>query len=66
MLNYALASNKYKSLSFLVICDDTERELGNIDKANSCIKLADKNGWIKISMRNDFKKIYGDDVKREK
>ncbi|MBR3498868.1 MAG: haloacid dehalogenase-like hydrolase [Selenomonadaceae bacterium] len=66
MLNYALADNKYKSLSFLVICDDTERELGNIDKANKCIKLADKNGWIKISMRDDFKTIYGDNVKRVK
>ena len=66
MLNYALAGNKYKSLSFFVICDDTERELGNIDKANKCIALADKNGWIKISMRNDFKTIYGDNVKRAK
>ena len=66
MLNYALAGNKYKSLSFLVICDDTKRELGNIDKANGCINLADKNGWIKISMRDDFATIYGDDVKREK
>ena len=63
MLNYALAGNKYKSLSFFVICDDTERELGNMDKANGCIKLADYNGWIKISMRDDFKTIYGDNVK---
>ena len=66
MLNYTLAGNEYKSLSFLVICDDLARELGNIDKANGCINLADKNGWIKISMRDDFKTIYGDDVKREK
>ena len=65
MLNYALAGNKYKSLAFFVICDDTERELGNIDKANKCVKLADSNGWIKISMKNDFKTIYGDEVKRD-
>ncbi len=64
MLNYALAGNKYKSLSFFVICDDVERELGNIDKANKCIALAEKNGWIQISMRDDFKTIYGDNVKR--
>lgn len=63
MLNYALAGNKYKSLAFFVICDDTERELGNENKAESCRKLADKNGWIQISMRDDFKTIYGDDVK---
>ena len=64
MLNYALAGNKYKSLSFFVICDDTERELGNENKAEGCRKLADKNGWIKISMRDDFKTIYGDNVRR--
>ena len=63
MLNYALAGNKYRSMSFFVICDDLERELGNENKAESCRKLADKNGWIKISMRDDFKTIYGDDVK---
>ena len=63
MLNYAITGNKYKSLAFFVICDDTERELGNIDKANKCIALAEKNNWIKISMRDDFKTIYGDDVK---
>ena len=66
MLNYALAGNKYKSLSFFVICDDLERELGNENKAEGCRKLADKNGWIQISMKNDFKTIYGDNVKRTK
>ncbi len=64
MLNYTLAGNKYKSLSFFVICDDLTRELGNENKAEGCRKLADKNGWIQISMRDDFKTIYGDDVKR--
>ena len=64
MLNYAITGNKHKSLAFFVICDDTERELGNFDKANGCIKLAEKNGWVQISMRNDFKTIFGDDVKR--
>lgn len=63
MLNYAIAGNKYKSLSFFVICDDVEREFGNIDKANKCIKLAEDNNWVKISMRDDFKTIYGDKVK---
>ena len=64
MLNYTITGNKYKSLAFFVICDDTEREFGNIDKANKCVALAEKNGWIKISMRDDFKTIYGDNVKR--
>ena len=63
MINFAMRDNKYRTAAFLVICDDLEREFGNIDKANKCIDLADKNGWIKISMRDDFKTIYGDNVK---
>ena len=63
MINFSLRGNKYRTAAFFVICDDLDREFGNIDKANKCIALADKNGWIKISMRDDFKTIYGDNVK---
>ena len=62
MINFSLRDNKYRTAAFFVICDDLEREFGNVDKANKCIKLADDNGWIKISMKNDFKTIYGDNV----
>ena len=64
MINFSLSGNKYRTLAFFVICDDLEREFGDIKKANKCIKLADGNGWIKISMRDDFKTIYGDNVRR--
>ena len=63
MINFSLRDNKYRTMAFFVICDDLEREFGNIDKANKCIKLAEDNGWIKISMRDDFKTIYGDNVR---
>ena len=66
MINFSMRDNKYRTAAFFVICDDLEREFGNIDKANKCIKLADDNGWIKISMRDDFKTIYGDNVKLSK
>ena len=62
MINFSLRGNKYRTAAFFVICDDLEREFGNLDKAKKCIKLADDNGWIKISMRDDFKTIYGDNV----
>jgi len=64
MLNYAITNNKYKSAAFFVICDDLEREFGNEKKAANCIKLAEENGWTTISMKNDFKTIYGDNVKK--
>ena len=64
MINFSMRDNKYRTAAFFVICDDLKREFGNVDKANKCIALAEKNGWIKISMRDDFKTIYGDNVKR--
>lgn len=66
MLEYTLQDNKYRSMSFFVICDDVERELGNLQRAESDTKLALKRGWNPISMRNEFKTIYGDNVQREK
>lgn len=64
MLNYAVTGNKHKSAAFFVLCDDLQRELGNEEKAAQCRKLAAANGWHTISMRDDFKTIYGNDVKR--
>lgn len=62
MLNYTVYGNKYKSAAFFVICDDLEREFGNLKKAESCRKLANENGWHQISMKDDWKTIYGDNV----
>jgi len=66
MLEYTLQNNKYRAESFFVICDDVERERGNLKRAESDRNLALKRGWNPISMRDDFKTIYGDNVKRAK
>ncbi len=66
MLEYTLQDNKYRAMSFFVICDDVERELGNPKRAASDTALALKRGWNPISMRDEFKTIYGDNVKRTK
>ena len=64
MLNYTVNGNKHKSAAFFLLCDDLERELGDTAKAAKCLKLAEKNGWIPVSMRDDFATIYGENVKR--
>ena len=64
MLEYTLQNDKYRSMSFFVICDDTERELGNLKRAKSDTELALKRGWNPISMHDEFKTIYGDNVRR--
>ena len=64
MLNYTVSGNKYKSAAFFLLCDDMERELGDAAKAAKGRNLAEKNGWTVTSMKDDFKTIYGENVKR--
>lgn len=66
MFQYTITNNKYKSAAFTLLCDDLERELGNQKKADAMAKSAKENGWITISMKSDFKTIYGPEVKRVK
>ena len=65
MFEFTLLDNKYKSAAFVLLCDDTERELGNVAKAEKVKKTALQYGWVPVSMKNDFATIYGDKVKRE-
>ena len=65
MGKYVTTNNPYKSMAFMLCCDDLERENGNEDKANSMYKTCEKNGWIAISMKNDWKTIYGEEVTKK-
>ena len=62
MLNFVLDDNPYKSMAFLVLGDDTEREYGNPEKAAKMQAMCDENGWTAISMKNDWTTIYGENV----
>ena len=44
--------------------DDIERENGNLEKANIMKQLCQDNNWEAISMKDDWKTIYGSNVKR--
>ena len=57
-------NNPYKALGFMLCCDDTEREYGNPKKAAQMKSDCEKFGWIPISMKDDWKTIYGEGVKR--
>ena len=65
MAEYTVTNNKYKSLAFMVCCDDLVRENGNLEKADQMKDLCSQNGWVPISMKNDWKTIYGDGVTRK-
>ena len=65
MAEYATSNNPYLSLAFMLCCDDTERENGNISKADKMYSLCEEFEWIPVSMKNDWKTIYGDKVTRK-
>ena len=46
----------------MLCCDDLERENGNMKKANDMYALCATYGWIPVSMKLDWKTIYGDGV----
>lgn len=64
MLNYAINGNKYKALGFMISCDDLEREYGDKKKADKMRNASQKYGWVSISMRDDWKTIYGPQIRR--
>ena len=62
MLNYAKSNPKYAGMGFFIVCDDTEREYGSDKKAADFYSTVEKEGWTGISMKNDWKEIYGEGV----
>ena len=62
MHNYALGNPKYKSAAFMLIADDDARDHANRDKALTLGEQWRQAGYHVISMRDDFKTIYGDGV----
>ena len=62
MAEYVTTNNKYRSLAFMLCCDDIERENGNISKADKMYSLCEEFNWIPVSMKNDWTTIYGDGV----
>ncbi len=65
MAEYTITDNRYPAKAFMLCCDDTERENGNTEKAEKMKKSCEENGWTAISMKNDWKTIYGDGVARK-
>jgi len=65
MLNYAINGNQYKALGFMLLCDDLSREYGNTEKAEQMLINCQKYGWVPVSMRDDWKTIYGEGVAKK-
>ena len=64
MAEYTTTDNPYRSAAFMLCCDDTERENGNTEKADQMYELCEQYDWTPVSMKDDWKTIYGDGVTR--
>ena len=65
MSNYVVYNNRYKSLAFMLLCDDTTRENGNTTRADNMKEMCEDYNWQPISMAKDWKTIYGYDVTKK-
>ncbi len=66
MAHYVTAENRHRTHVFMVCCDDLVRENGNLKKAQAMVDLCRENGWTPISMKNDWRTIYGASVTKKK
>jgi len=62
MAEYVTSNNPYRSLAFMLCCDDTARENGNEEKAQKMVDLCAEFDWVPVSMKTDWTTIYGDAV----
>ena len=62
MNNYALLNNRYRSAAFMLVADDDVRDYGNSAKHDELTQKWQGMGYNVISMRDDWKTIYGEDV----
>lgn len=63
---YTISNNPYRSAAYMVLADDEEREYGDAEAAAEKRNDYEAQGIGVISMRDDFKTIYGENVNKEK
>ena len=54
---YTVSNNKYKSMAFMLVADDTERDHADMTETQKRIASWEKYGYTMISMKDDFKTI---------
>ena len=64
MHNYCLSNSRYRTAAFMLIADDDARVHANREKGLSLGEKWRESGYYVISMRDDFRTLYGYDVKK--
>lgn len=64
MHNYTIFNNRYRSAAFMLIADNEELDYGDTEKAMVLGEQWRESGYNVFSMKNDFRTIYGEGVKK--
>ena len=64
MHNYCLSNSRYRTVAFMLIADDDVGDHANREKALSLAQKWRDAGYHVISMRDDFRTIYGTGVEK--
>ena len=65
MTNYVMGNEQYRTGAFFVCCDDDIRESGSPRKAQPVYDFCAENGWVPISMKNDWLTVFGEGVTKK-
>jgi hypothetical protein len=64
MHNYCLSNSKYRTATFMLVADDSDRDHADLEEGAKREKKWRENGYTVISMKKDFKTIYGFNVQK--
>lgn len=64
MHNFCLGNEKYRSEAYMLVADDDARDHASLEEAAKREALWKEANYHIISMKNDFKTIYGDGVQK--
>ena len=65
MTNYVMGNGQYRTAAFFVCCDDGVRESGSPQKARPVYDFCAENGWVPISMKDDWLTVFGEGVTKK-
>ena len=66
MATYTCQNSKYGGRAYMLLCDDTQRDYGDPDKAASFKKECEENGFNTVSEKDEFATLYPEGVSIKK
>ena len=65
MATYTLQNKKYGGRAYMLLCDDTQRDYGDPEAAAAFKEKCDANGFITVSEKDEFEKLYPDGASKK-